>query len=57
MKSAMKTMLMIPIQVPPHGDQSHGGSVASSGKRQKSELLEDRPLTPFFFGAADSRLT
>jgi len=44
-------------QAPPHVDQAHGGSLASSGKRQKSELLEDRPLTPFFFGAADSRLT
>jgi hypothetical protein len=38
-------------QAPPHADQTHGGSLASLGKRQKSKLLEMTPLTPFFFGA------
>jgi hypothetical protein len=38
-------------QAPPHGSEPHGGSVASPRKRQKLELLEGKPLTPFFFGA------
>lgn len=39
-------------QAPPHVDQTHGGSLTSLGKRQKSKLLDSIPLTPFFFGVA-----
>jgi hypothetical protein len=51
-------MLFWQAQAPPHGDQAHGGSLTSPGKRQKPELLEVDPLTSFFFGepnSADSR--